>query len=605
MFGGLAVVVVLIVIGYFGYQKFGLLGDGAESESGLEIGSRTVLGDEDVASTSSMPIIEVPDVPEVLDSRKLTLHPVGAKKTEAVSEKSMKASEKIQVFTSKTTSSEVDAQPSRSSADDSLVPVKNSCKFLDSPQALAPSSRTLMFNEIAWMGSVPQDGETAAKAGNREWIELKNISPATVDVSGWHIFDSAGSMKITIGDGVKIPAGGFYLLARNGVSSLPASTTLLSPATAVDAEYTGGLSNAGDGLELFSPECVIQDMVAASSGWPGGNNITKQTLERDADGIGWHTSAVPGGTPRAENSAPLLKPALASTTAQKVSSTSVMQATVVTPQPQQYLISVSFTGAGMGSVSSSPAGILCGFSCQANFASGTKLSLVASPAQGSWFKGWSGACKDASAESCLFSVSSLASLAADFELTETSQDANQVTTSDGQNNIPSSTSTSTSPTSSSASVNHLIISEILIAGASSSNDYVKIFNPMSASVDLSGWKLRKRSSAGTEYSLRTFVSGNAIAPGVSYMWANSAGGFAAAIGADASSTETLAADNSVALINASGSVEDAVAWGTGTNQFVEGAAFPTNPTAGQVLARKIEGGIFVDTGQNANDFGVK
>jgi hypothetical protein len=89
------------------------------------------------------------------------------------------------------------------------------------------------------------------------------------------------------------------------------------------------------------------------------------------------------------------------------------------------------------------------------------------------------------------------------------------------------------------------------------------------------------------------------------MWANSAGGFAAAIGADASSTETLAADNSVALINASGSVEDAVAWGTGTNQFVEGAAFPTNPTAGQVLARKIEGGIFVDTGQNANDFGVK
>ena len=74
------------------------------------------------------------------------------------------------------------------------------------------------------------------------------------------------------------------------------------------------------------------------------------------------------------------------------------------------------------------------------------------------------------------------------------------------------------------------------------------------------------------------------------------------IGADVSSTETLAANNSAALFDASGTQIDAVAWGTGTNQYVESAPYSQSPATGQVLQRKFIGGTVVDTDNNNNDF---
>jgi hypothetical protein len=49
-------------------------------------------------------------------------------------------------------------------------------------------------------------------------------------------------------------------------------------------------------------------------------------------------------------------------------------------------------GAGQGSVGSDPAGIDCGASCEASFPAGTELTLRATPAMGSGFVGWGGAC---------------------------------------------------------------------------------------------------------------------------------------------------------------------------------------------------------------------
>jgi hypothetical protein len=47
---------------------------------------------------------------------------------------------------------------------------------------------------------------------------------------------------------------------------------------------------------------------------------------------------------------------------------------------------------------------------------------------------------------------------------------------------------------------------------------------------------------------------------------------------------------------------DALAWGTGTGQYGEGPPYPDDPTAGQVLVRKMAGGVPADTGNNADDF---
>ena len=61
----------------------------------------------------------------------------------------------------------------------------------------------------------------------------------------------------------------------------------------------------------------------------------------------------------------------------------------------QPLLTVSFAGTGTGTVSSSPLGLSCASTagtCSASFASGTTVTLIATPIGTSSFAGWSGAC---------------------------------------------------------------------------------------------------------------------------------------------------------------------------------------------------------------------
>ena len=60
-----------------------------------------------------------------------------------------------------------------------------------------------------------------------------------------------------------------------------------------------------------------------------------------------------------------------------------------------YTLSVTESGSGAGTVTSSPAGINCGSVCAASFPAGTSVTLTAEPAQGSTFGGWAGNCASA------------------------------------------------------------------------------------------------------------------------------------------------------------------------------------------------------------------
>jgi hypothetical protein len=57
-----------------------------------------------------------------------------------------------------------------------------------------------------------------------------------------------------------------------------------------------------------------------------------------------------------------------------------------------FVLTVEKTGTGEGSVSSAPAGITCGATCSAEFEEGGEVTLTATPAAGSSFAEWSGAC---------------------------------------------------------------------------------------------------------------------------------------------------------------------------------------------------------------------
>src|SRR6185503_4669373 len=81
------------------------------------------------------------------------------------------------------------------------------------------------------------------------------------------------------------------------------------------------------------------------------------------------------------------------------------------PMPAMPTITVNRTGAG--AVTSAPAGIDCGASCQASFAAGTQVTLTATPGQGATFTGWTGACTGTGA--CVVTAAGAAVVGATFE----------------------------------------------------------------------------------------------------------------------------------------------------------------------------------------------
>ncbi len=87
-----------------------------------------------------------------------------------------------------------------------------------------------------------------------------------------------------------------------------------------------------------------------------------------------------------------------------------------------YALSVSKGGLGTGTVTSSPAGISCGSTCSANYASGTSVTLTAAAAAGSTFAGWSGACSGTG--NCTVSMSAARSVTATFDVARTTSVGN-------------------------------------------------------------------------------------------------------------------------------------------------------------------------------------
>lgn len=141
----------------------------------------------------------------------------------------------------------------------------------------------IIISEIAWMGT--------ASSSFAEWLELANPTDSDIALEGWSL--KAGGWTKVINLSGTIKAHDYYLLERTREETLPG--------IAADVIYTGDLKNSGDLLELKDASGSIIDFLDAITGWPGGDNANKLTLERLSD-LTWASSTVPGGTPRAQNS---------------------------------------------------------------------------------------------------------------------------------------------------------------------------------------------------------------------------------------------------------------------------------------------------------------
>ncbi len=155
----------------------------------------------------------------------------------------------------------------------------------------SPRRISLIINEIAWMGS--------RASATDEWIELKNIGTAPLNLSGWQVISQKGRVREILPHAVLAP-GAFYLLERTSDASAPNAKA--------DRIYQGSLSNTNDGLRLFDPSCASMDEAFASPSWPAGNAAERRTMERGA-AFSWHDYSGAGssgifGTPKRENSIP-------------------------------------------------------------------------------------------------------------------------------------------------------------------------------------------------------------------------------------------------------------------------------------------------------------
>lgn len=147
---------------------------------------------------------------------------------------------------------------------------------------------------------------------------------------------------------------------------------------------------------------------------------------------------------------------------------------------------------------------------------------------------------------------------------------------------------------------HLVLNEVQIGSSSSAADeFIEIFNPCPAAVDLTGWKLIYRAAASTnDITLLALTSLNIASQGYVVIGGSTftgksddtytAGGLAAAGGG-------------VALHDGSGDTIDSIGYGTATNGLVEGGKAPDAPALGSSLARVPNG---KDTDSNDADFQV-
>ncbi|HZS41366.1 MAG TPA: lamin tail domain-containing protein, partial [Polyangia bacterium] len=142
-----------------------------------------------------------------------------------------------------------------------------------------------------------------------------------------------------------------------------------------------------------------------------------------------------------------------------------------------------------------------------------------------------------------------------------------------------------------------LINEVQTAGANGASDeFVELYNPCAAAIDLGGWRLVHRSAAGAVDVTLLDLAGP-IAPGGFVVCA----GKAFAGKADLRYGGGLAATGGgLALRDAGGAARDSLGWGNASNPLVRGAAAAA-PPSGKSLARHPDGR---NSDDNAADFSV-
>ncbi len=152
------------------------------------------------------------------------------------------------------------------------------------------SAEDVVINELMWSGSV---GDTSD-----EWVELRNMTNGEIDLSGWQLTKWVSGdheeLMLTIPDGKKIPAHGYFLISNFD----EAASKISSTPDLVDSDVV--LVNDNLQIKLYDGTwdggATLIDTADDGAGTPAaGDNGNKFSMERNdtpGDGtqaISWHT----------------------------------------------------------------------------------------------------------------------------------------------------------------------------------------------------------------------------------------------------------------------------------------------------------------------------
>ncbi len=158
-----------------------------------------------------------------------------------------------------------------------------------------------------------------------------------------------------------------------------------------------------------------------------------------------------------------------------------------------------------------------------------------------------------------------------------------------------------------AETTHPVISEIKIAGETAKDEFIELYNPTDKEIDLSGWKLKRKTASGNEYPLvSSFPEGTKIPP-FSFFLITHPEGYKGEVQPDltySSASYSVASNNTIILYNNEEEIIDKVGMG-------EAADYETNPTLNPEENKSIERkpgeldpekGNGIDTDNNEADF---
>jgi YVTN family beta-propeller protein len=249
---------------------------------------------------------------------------------------------------------------------------------------------------------------------------------------------TAGNAQATVSFGAAAENGS--TISAYTVTASPGGTTVGGPASPITVTgLTNGTvysftvtatNSAGVGPASLPSNFVVPKTVPSapsSVSAMGGNGQATFTFSSPASNGGGFISSYavtcnPGAISASGSSPPIVVMGLTNGTpysctvkaTNEVGEGAASTPVSVTPTSVQYLLTVAKTGSGGGAVTSSPAGIDCGSLCIGAFAAGANVTLTPTPAAGSNFAGWSGACSGTGG--CTVTMSASTSVLAIFNI---------------------------------------------------------------------------------------------------------------------------------------------------------------------------------------------